>query len=705
MHNKKIFILFFSIIISFNTAIAMEADILKTKYPDYSHEFLGADKYEKFNRKMFNFNLKLNQFVLNPIHKVWTSVMPKYGMDRIKSAYTNIEYPKRLMSTLLQRDFKSSKSETVRFFTNSTLGLGGLYDPAKTLFKIDSVKEDMEQALNKCKIPRGTYLVLPIISSTTPRNIAGKILECPLDPSLYFASPITALVKMGLLVNGSSYMQPVIKMLESTYFDPYDIAKKLYAIENYIKNFNLDRKEATEEEMRFFSENYQNENNIESLLSNKNPLTKSENINEEITQNKDLSDAFVTGTQDKKMLIQNDKDFHLNADIILADYKTQGPILDSLRTSIFDIPEVKKSIWAETSIWNRCFSNKIKTSVVFPIENRAKYKYRYILQKDKNSPVAIIYPSIGEGANSHHSEIIAKLFFDEGYSVILQGSHFNWEFVNSMPENYKPGLPSQDIAYLKLTTSKIFEDLEKKYQYKFGKKVIIGTSLGAFATLLVANDEAKNNTLGVSKYISINPPIELLYSLFLIDKNNEDMCINDSDFKQKTANSVAKIIKFFENRKFDKNIVRMPFSEKEAKIITGFVLRQKLSDLVLAIESPNIKSKKDIYTLINDMSFKDYAQKYLITESYQFENLNTEASLHYIADYLKNNDNYKIYHTVNDYFVTPNQLAQLKSYSENKLVLLDNGGHLGFLYRKEFLDELKKDIKETISDKKILAKY
>ena len=34
-----------------------------------------------------------------------------------------------------------------------------------------------------------------------------------------------------------------------------------------------------------------------------------------------------------------------------------------------------------------------------------------------------------------------------------------------------------------------------------------------------------------------------------------------------------------------------------------------------------------------------------------------------------------------------------KSYSPQNVVCLNNGSHLGFLYRKEFLEELKKDIK------------
>ena len=100
------------------------------KYPDYATMYVGEDKYEKFNRKMFNLNTKLNKYIARPVHILWSSIMHKYGMDRIRSAYNNIEYPKRLASCLLQRDGDALKKETVRFLTNSTIGLGGLFDPA-----------------------------------------------------------------------------------------------------------------------------------------------------------------------------------------------------------------------------------------------------------------------------------------------------------------------------------------------------------------------------------------------------------------------------------------------------------------------------------------------------------------------------------------------------------------------------------------------
>ena len=78
-----------------------------------------------------------------------------------------------------------------------------------------------------------------------------------------------------------------------------------------------------------------------------------------------------------------------------------------------------------------------------------------------------------------------------------------------------------------------------------------------------------------------------------------------------------------------------------------------------------------------------------------FEDLKYDTSLHYISQYLKTNKNYKIYHTIDDYFVNQTQLIALKKYSGDKLVLFSNGGHLGFLYRDEFKNELINDIKSN----------
>ena len=72
-----------------------------------------------------------------------------------------------------------------------------------------------------------------------------------------------------------------------------------------------------------------------------------------------------------------------------------------------------------------------------------------------------------------------------------------------------------------------------------------------------------------------------------------------------------------------------------------------------------------------------------------------DCSLYSISDYLKKAENFRIYHTLDDYLINKKQLRTLKNYTGKKTVIVSNGGHLGYLYRPEFIESLKKDIAKS----------
>ena len=666
-----------------------------SKYPDYASMYVGEDKHEKFNRKMFNLNMKLNKFVAKPVHILWSSVMPRFGIDRIRDAYNNIEYPKRLASCILQKDGEGIKRETVRFITNSTIGLGGLFDPADKIFKVKPTNENMEQALCKCKMNSGSYIVMPCLHSCTPRTLCGRALEAALDPCVYLASPIISVIKFGLMVNRTSYMQPLAHLIETTYADPYDIHKKLFGIENYIRNSNYDREELIQEEKELVEEGQVElaEELIAELGEKKGENTMT--IGQTTGGASDLSTKLPPNLphnlpHNLPPLPLTPLANALKADIILNGFKIQTPVIDSMKTAFFDDKTVHQSMWNEISLWNRSFERRIKTGSITVNEGRAPYKYKYLLQKDKSAPLMIFYPSIGEGAGNHHSLVFGKMFYDAGYSVVMQGSHFHWEFVKSMPEGFAPGLPHNDSEFVRQVSLKILADLKEKYNYEPSKKIIVGTSFGAVASLFVAEKESRDNTLNVQNYIAISPPIELKYALMQIDKNGEEFDKNSSEVKNKTALTAAKILQLY-NLKDEKNfkIEKLPFSDEEAKMITTFIMRQKLSDIIFTLENPQKNKEKDVYKMINNMSYQDYAEKYL---GLSVNDNCTYASLYALSEYLASNDNYKIYESLDDYLISKNQINNLKNITGNKLICINCGAHLGFLYRKEFIDEFKKTV-------------
>ena len=659
MVKNKFFIIFIVLCLNFysnNISFAIEDVPLINKYPDYAYELTGKDKHEKFNRKLFVFNLKLNKYVLRPINTLWGSIMPQYALDRLQNAYNNINFPVRVVSCALQRDFKSSKKEAVRFLANTTIGIGGFYDPATSIFKIEPCNEDIEQALGYRNVKPGCYWVLPIVQGNV-RDLVGQLLDVPLRPTSYIPFATSA-----FFINSTTSSQAGIKRLDEANADPYEVARQLKGLDMYMKINNLDRK---------------------AVLAEKETELNTININN-TSENMDLNENIQS---------------KLKADINLDNYNPQGPLIDSMRSALFDNEKVDSSMWSETSVWNRTFKKKLKITSVNIDKTRPNYKYRYILQKDKTAPLAIIYPAFGEGILGDKAVRQAKILYDEGYSVVIQGSAFHWEFVKSMPQNYKPGIPSQDAKKLRIVTSKIINDIQTRKKCNPSKKILIGNSFGALTTLFVAAQEENENTLGISNYIAINPPIDTFFALKQLDKHSQDWKNNPADIKLRTAVLAQKIIqvsqnKDYRNAKYDS--VSLPFNNDEAKLVIGYVMKQKLYDVVFTIENCSRSKKNNLYESINNMSFYDYAQKYLqeplIASGQSNEQISYDASLYSLADFLQNNKKYKIYHSIDDYYVNAEQLMWLKRQSANKSVFFSNGSHLGFLYRKEFLDEFKKDI-------------
>ena len=83
------------------------------------------------------------------------------------------------------------------------------------------------------------------------------------------------------------------------------------------------------------------------------------------------SDILKGGTNVDEFLKDfTTENFKIGADIFLIDYNPQHPVIDSMRTALFDLPDVDKSLWNELSIWNRSFIKRIKTDSIQVADGR-----------------------------------------------------------------------------------------------------------------------------------------------------------------------------------------------------------------------------------------------------------------------------------------------------------------------------------------------
>ena len=163
---------------------------------DYQYAII-EDNAENFNRSMFNFNDKLYYHVIKPANKGYNKVIPEKARMSIRKMFLNIGMPGRFLNCLFQGKFKGAGSEVARFFINSTLGVAGMFDPAKKLLKLEMQDEDFGQTLAKFGVNNGTYLVLPGLGPSSTRDTIGLIGDIAMNPLTWVSAFVTPFASAG----------------------------------------------------------------------------------------------------------------------------------------------------------------------------------------------------------------------------------------------------------------------------------------------------------------------------------------------------------------------------------------------------------------------------------------------------------------------------------------------------------------------------
>jgi phospholipid-binding lipoprotein MlaA len=130
------------------------------------------DPFEGMNRKIFASNADFNHALLYPAAKAYREQVPEGIRDRIDAFVTNLSEPMVFANTVLQLRPDAAATTLARFLTNSTVGLGGLYDVAASTGQPHQTG-DVGQTLYVWGVRDTAYLVLPLLGPTTIRDGIG----------------------------------------------------------------------------------------------------------------------------------------------------------------------------------------------------------------------------------------------------------------------------------------------------------------------------------------------------------------------------------------------------------------------------------------------------------------------------------------------------------------------------------------------------
>lgn len=142
------------------------------------------DPREQQNRKVHAFNKQLDTAIVRPVAVAYSNAMPDDLENSVSNFASNLSLPGVVVNNILQGNIEGAFTNTVRFVVNSTLGFGGIHDPASD-FGIAEVDADFGQTLYVWGVGEGHYLDSPVFGPGTQRRLAGRIVDFVIDPVGY----------------------------------------------------------------------------------------------------------------------------------------------------------------------------------------------------------------------------------------------------------------------------------------------------------------------------------------------------------------------------------------------------------------------------------------------------------------------------------------------------------------------------------------
>ncbi len=143
------------------------------------------DPFESYNRSMTSFNDSLYIDVLKPIDSVYKTITTQGMRNSVSNFFNNIYFPMHFVNNLLQLKIDGMFIESGRFVINSTIGIFGLFDPAKSQFGLYPHKEDFGQTLGYYGVGGGPHIVLPFFGPSNLRDLFSMLPDAAVSPIDY----------------------------------------------------------------------------------------------------------------------------------------------------------------------------------------------------------------------------------------------------------------------------------------------------------------------------------------------------------------------------------------------------------------------------------------------------------------------------------------------------------------------------------------
>lgn len=160
------------------TQAELDAEVL------YSEE-LVPDPWEGYNRRMHSVNNAIDKYFARPLAVAYDKVTPEPVQSSVSRFFRNLREPLTAVNQALQGRPGHAGQSLGRFAVNTTVGIGGLFDPATRFGMERRDGEDFGQTMAVWGWEDSRYLVMPLFGPRTVRDAVAIVGDQPLSPIGY----------------------------------------------------------------------------------------------------------------------------------------------------------------------------------------------------------------------------------------------------------------------------------------------------------------------------------------------------------------------------------------------------------------------------------------------------------------------------------------------------------------------------------------
>ena len=641
----------------------------------FRREFCGEDSWEPFNRSMFAVFDWGMEYVVDPFCVLYSSIVPKPLIQGIENFSENVEYPRRLVANLCMGEGALAWDATKRFFINTTVGLGGLFDPAGEWFGIYDDNSSLSDTFTCWGVPSGPQLALPFMPRATVRGHVGYVLDYAFDPKTWF----DFFVPSGIFLGYSWALTPNKGPIwNGAWHDVFRHEEDTYALYMPIAAAAFDC-------------------NLRQRMSH---VARGDQQVADVRQPVRESAKRPAGLK--------------GAWREIPGYAPRGPALDSLRALCFTPLEDDSFWWDRSSVFNDDFSKRIDVRSV-GLGEGVEAKYSFIRGPEEgHARLVVVIPGIGAGRTSPEVVAMGEFLHGAGYSVVLCDSVFHWESMRSVNRGILPGNMTEDAkrfgVYLQGILGDVFEDAGAP------EVSVIGWSMGGLTTLHLAALDAKGLLpVEVARFVAINPPpTSFERGLRPFTTVMEASRAWTKEKAWENFGSVVGALYGWVTQRHPRYDPKNPpkdeegeawsyspnLTEEQANYLMGLTLRRTLLSLVAERHRnapfPWIKSeltwfhREAFYDEVAEMRLDDYLNKYLAScyPDLTIDELRAATEVRAQADVLRGCRKLSLIHTWNDPLLVDEDRHYLDGLFGERMTWFADGAHCGYFYTKPFQDEL-----------------